>query len=283
MVFIPGGTFLMGDVPGDSLYPDERPLVQVRVADFFIAATETSFDDYDAFCSATGRRFPSDNGWGRAQRPVFHVDWYDAAAYCNWRSLQEGLTPCYLIEDRPSFGYTTRRQTRTVVFQPAANGYRLPTEAEWEYAARAWHDPATGKAGGGGPMRFANSAMTADPDFINFRADSVFRKPFARVGVYRQQTVPVAALPANALGLHEMSGNLFEWCEDWYHERRYSTQTDFFSPPDSGTTKVARGGSWFSQAAFCRTAYRFDWPPDTRCALIGFRVARSAHRAAPKQ
>jgi formylglycine-generating enzyme required for sulfatase activity len=268
MIFVQGGTFQMGDIWGDSLYTDEQPLFFMRVADFRLAATETTFDEYDAFCRATGRRLPSDNGWGRGRMPVLHTDWYDAAEYCNWRSQTESLACCYRIEKGPDFH---NRKNWKVHFVPAASGYRLPTEAEWEYAARAWRDPSGGLAKGGGRVRFGNSTEIADPQHLNFRADSAFRKPFARTGLYRQRTVEAGALPPNTLGLHEMSGNLFEWCADWYAEDRYRKG----EAGPSGTTKVARGGSWFSQPAFCRAAYRFDWPPDTRCTLIGFRIAQN--------
>lgn len=279
MILIPGGTFSMGDIMQDSLYPDERPLHRVVLRDFYLAASETTFEEFDAFCTASGRALPSDNGWGRGQQPVFHTDWYDAVEYCNWLSTKNGLQPCYTIDKSQRDSCNTHPEDTKkwmVVFQPKANGYRLPTEAEWEFAARAFV-PEKGLVQGGGPVRFANGTDVADPAALNFRADSAFRKKYAITGLFRQKTIPINALPPNPLGLYQMSGNVFEWCQDWYGEHWYDYSDNSTAPqgPKKGSTKVARGGSWYSQAAFCRTTYRFDWAANTRCTLIGFRVARN--------
>jgi formylglycine-generating enzyme len=280
MILVPGGSYMMGDVLGDSLYPDERPLRAVMIDSFFLAATETTFAEYDRFCRATGHAMPSDNGWGRGEQPVFHVDWYDAAEYCNWLSAQENLPPYYIIvknERDPANRNAEDTKHWKVTRRPTAKGYRLPFEAEWEYSARAIL-LADGTARGGGNLRFANGRNIATPDAINFRADAVFKKAFSETGIFREKTLPVRSLNPNALGLYQMSGNVFEWCDDWYFERAYDVEvSDQQTPtgPASGSSKVARGGSWYSQAAFCRTSYRFEWPANIRCAILGFRVARN--------
>ena len=120
MVFVEGGTFDMGS---DQL-EDEKPVHKVTLRSFMIGKYEVTFTEYDAYCQATGNSRPSDWNWGRGNRPVINVSWYDAVAYCNWRSQKEGLTSCYAINGT------------NVTYNAGANGYRLPTEAEWECAAR---------------------------------------------------------------------------------------------------------------------------------------------------
>jgi formylglycine-generating enzyme len=213
-----------------------------------------TFEEYDAFCEATGREKPNDEGWGRGDRPVINVSWYDAVAYCNWLSEQDGFTEVYTIKGK------------TVTVDWNADGYRLPTEAEWEYAARE----------GGRKVRFGNGKDIADPEEINFNAHKNYQKSYSIDGKYRKQTVPVGSLNSpNALGLHDMSGNVYEWCWDWYGAYPSTPETDP-KGPDSGSYRVPRGGSWYSYPQNVRVAYRNDYAPGFRGNDIGFRLARNA-------
>lgn len=254
MVLIPGGTFEMGDVMNDNGQTDEKPVHTVTLSDFYLAAHELTFAEYDAFCTATGRTKPKDSGWGRDRRPAINVSWHDAVAYCNWRSQQEGLQEVYAINgEQVSANWN-------------AGGYRLPTEAEWEYAARE----------GGQKVRFGDGQNTADPARINFNASADYKKePYSVVGVYRGQTVPVGSLnAANALGLHDMSGNVYEWCWDWYGNYPATAQTNPRGM-DSGSSRVGRGGSWSGGPAFVRAANRDNNSPGYSVSGLGFRLASS--------
>ncbi|MEL6135766.1 MAG: SUMF1/EgtB/PvdO family nonheme iron enzyme, partial [Bacteroidota bacterium] len=198
-----------------------------------------TFEEYDAFCTATGKDKPNDRGWGRARRPAIYVSWYDAIEYCNWRSQQEDLEPFYTINKSAQDANNKSSYDKlkwTVTPNSNSKGYRLPTEAEWEYAAR----------GGGKTVMFGNGKNILDPAEANFNSKEVYKMNASRTGTYRGTTVPVGSLQApNALGLHDMSGNVREWCWDWYGNYSSSTQTDP-QGPTSGDRRVIRGGSWGS-------------------------------------
>ncbi|MEL6696244.1 MAG: formylglycine-generating enzyme family protein [Bacteroidota bacterium] len=220
MIFIPGGTFQMGSDEGGG---DEEPVHQVTLSDFYLAETEVTFAQYDYFCEATGRVKPNDAGWGRGNRPVINVTWDDAQAYCQWVSDQTGLK------------------------------YRLPTEAEWEYAA------------GGGVINrtiYAGTNRTRKLDDFAWHRDNS-----------NSTTHPVGLKKPNALGLYDMSGNVYEWCQDWYVNYPSSAQTNP-TGPFSGSYKVVRGGSWIYLDSDCRVASRDFNHPDDVNLIVGFRVCR---------
>ena len=252
MVRVPGGTFEMGDVMGDKESDDEQ-VHTVTMSDFMIGKYEVTFNEYDAFCEATGREKPKDSGWGRGNRPVIFVSWYDAVEYCNWLSEQHNLQPVYLIKGE------------MVTADWSAKGYRLPTEAEWEYAAR----------GGGEKVRFGNGKDVGDPKEINFNGKEASKMPYSVVGENRQKTVPVGSLNSpNELGLHDMSGNVWEWCWNWYGPYMKRAPKDYYGP-ESGDYRVMRGGSWYDYADYCRVSYRGRYGPDGRPVNYGFRLSRT--------
>ncbi len=269
MVRVRGGTFTIGDMYAEGS-SDELPTHSVTVDDFLMGKTEVTFDEFDAFCNATGREKPSDRSWGRGTRPVIYVDWYDAVEYCNWLSQRQGLNVAYTIDKTrkdPNNSNTSDTKKWMVTTNWNVNGYRLPTEAEWEYAARA-----TGKK-----VRFGNGKDIADPAQINFDASASNKKDYSVVGEYRSKTVPVDEIAgaANNLGLRHMSGNVWEWCGDWYDEKYYnSSPSKDPKGADSGKYRVLRGGSWSSDPKFVRCAYRGRDDPSSRNVNIGFRVAR---------
>lgn len=258
---IRGGTYSMGSTEG---YADEKPVHTVTVDDFLLADTPVTFWQYGLFCLLTGRNLPSDSGFGRGDRPVININWLDAAAYCNWLSEREGLEKVYADE----------RDDDDLPADFTRNGYRLPTEAEWEYAA-----------GGGAEnrSRFGNGKDIADPAEMNFDASHPYNQQYNPdwyvPGKGRGATTSVRMFAPNALGLHDMSGNVNEWCQDWWSEGAdhfYAQSEDAHNPlgPDSGDYRVVRGGSWDNVAYVCRVSFRVRVHPLVRNSDIGFRVSR---------
>jgi formylglycine-generating enzyme required for sulfatase activity len=235
MMALPGGQFQMGspeDEPERS--SDESPRHPVRLAPFAIGQTEATFAQYDAFCTATGRQPPDDNGWGRGQRPVINVSWEDAVAYAVWLSKETGAA------------------------------YRLPTEAEWEYAARA----------GTTTPFWTGRCITTDQ--ANYDGNYDYAVCGTNTGVYRQATVPVGSLPANPWGLHEVHGNVWEWVQDRYHDSYQGAPTDGRAWEAGGSSaRVVRGGSWYGNSRGIRAAIRFDGDPELRSFNLGLRLART--------
>jgi formylglycine-generating enzyme required for sulfatase activity len=253
MVLVQGGKFDMGDVMGDKEYDNEKPVHSVTLSSFYLGKTEVTFDEYDAYCTATNTEKSDDAGWGRGNRPVINVSWFDAVEYCNWLSEKQNLTKVYTISGDK------------VTADWSATGYRLPTEAEWEYAARQR----------GQKVRFGNGKDIADPSEINFDGSADYKKTYSVSGQYREKTTPVGSFPANSLGLHDMSGNVWEWCWDWYGDYASGSQTNPHGA-GSGSNRVLRGGSWINIPANARAARRGYGAPSDRFANYGFRLARAA-------
>jgi len=233
MVPVEGGTFRMGSTGG---YDDEEPVQSVTVSSFYLSKYEVTQGLWKEVMGDN----PSDTGYGIGNSsPVNNVSWYDAVRFCNKLSERDGLDPAYRIS-----GTDVRCDW-------SKNGYRLPTEAEWEYAAR-----------GGNKSRgytYAGSNSIGDVAWYHTNSGG--------------NTHPVGRKRANELGLYDMSGNVWEWCWDWYGEYGIDSQRDPRGA-SSGQRRVNRGGSWRS-ASSCRTAYRNYDDPSLRYCL-GFRLARSA-------
>ncbi|NRB53733.1 MAG: SUMF1/EgtB/PvdO family nonheme iron enzyme [Saprospiraceae bacterium] len=257
MVFVQGGTFQMGSKKGG----DNETPHSVNLSDYYIARHEVTFEEYDRFCQATGKEKPNDHGWGRGKRPAIYVSWYDAIEYCNWRSSQDGLTPVYSINKRTQDPNNKNRYDDLkwkVTINWQANGYRLPTEAEWEYAARSR----------GKDQKWAGTSSESQlVSFANGKGD---------MDGY-EYTSPVGTFKANDLGLFDMSGNVWEWCWDWYDGDYYAKSPNSIPKgPNTGSYRVLRGGSWNLGPAFLRCADRFSYTPDGRNYDIGFRLSRAA-------
>jgi len=274
MVFVSGGTFEMGDVMEVHGADDEYPIHEVTVRDYYLGVYEVSFEEYDLFCVATKRKKPHDEGWGRGKRPVVNVSWYNAVEYCNWLSQQTKLKPVYTINKNTKDPNNTSDNDDfkwIVSVDWSANGYRLPTEAEWEYAARA----VNGK--GGGKVRFGNGKDIADPKNMNFNGSKDKKRPYpySIVGEYRRKTTPVGSFSPNSLGLYDMSGNVWEWCWDWYGAYPKDSQADPKGAV-SGSDRVLRGGSLDSKPEFVYCTNRLMYIPVNRSYDLGFRLARAA-------
>jgi formylglycine-generating enzyme len=228
MVFIKGGTFQMGDVLDDKEYDYEKPVHFVTISDFYMAETPITQAQYQAIIGSNPAHFKGDD------LPVETVSWDDAQIF-----IQK------LIEK-------------------TGKKYRLPTEAEWEYAARE----------GGKKVRFGNGKNYADPTQMNFDASENHKKPYSVGGEYQQKTMPVRSFAANSLGLYNMSGNVWEWCSDWFGVYSSATVTN---PKGAvtGSDRVLRGGSWYDSSEHCRSLVRYSTAPALRNYYLGFRLALS--------
>jgi formylglycine-generating enzyme required for sulfatase activity len=247
-ILVPGGTFTMGS-PSNEQYRDKNEVQhQVSLSPFAISKYDVTFEEYDAYCEATGAEKPDDSGWGRGSRPVINVSWYEAVAYCNWRSQQEGRTPAYTISGKE------------VSWGRSANGYRLPTEAEWEYAAK------------GGPQA-SSLAVNAV-----YAGSSNLGQVAWHLGNSENKTHPVGQKAANSLGLYDMAGNVWQWCWDWYGSYRTGSQSDPRGPASGGflVLRVVRGGGWGDSVRYLRSAFRGSGEPGYRFFNCrGFRLVAS--------
>ncbi len=239
MIPIKRGSFDMGDTfnEGQSW---ERPIHRVTVKDFHLCKYLVTQAQWQAIMGDNPSYFKGDENL-----PVEQVSWDDVQAFIKKLNDKTGKK------------------------------YRLPSEAEWEYAARATPLPSGGGVGGGA-SRFGNGKDRADPKKINFDGRKENKKDYSEVGEYRAKTTIVNTFAPNALGLYDMSGNVWEWCQDVWHDS-YKSAPDDGSPWEQGgdsSLRVVRGGSWFYYPNFCRAAYRNRNLTDNRNFDIGFRLAR---------
>jgi formylglycine-generating enzyme required for sulfatase activity len=243
MIFVEGGTFQMGS----NEESNEKPIHSVSVSDFFIGKYEVTQKEWKEVMGSN----PSN--WKGDSLPVEEVSWYDAVEFCNKKSEMEGLQKCYT-----GSGKNTKCNF-------SANGYRLPTEAEWEYAAR-----------GGSKSRnykYSGSNTIGDVAWYAGNSGSLF---------ISKKTHPVGQKQANELGIYDMAGNVWEWCSDWYSNSYYenSPQRNPQGPTRS-FRRMNRGGGWIGKADYCRVAYRYfsysgAHGPLISSSFVGFRLLRSS-------
>ncbi|MFZ2899406.1 MAG: formylglycine-generating enzyme family protein [Saprospiraceae bacterium] len=255
MVFVEGGSFLMG---GEK-YDWEKPVHPVQVSDCWMGRHPVTQWLWDAVLKLGNPSY-----FKGKNRPVENVSWYDAAVFCNALNKLCDYEPCYFgdPEFKSLFGKTGEGYSLPnegeVFRKVAAKGYRLPTEAEWEYAARGGKDPekrARFEYAGGEKL-----------DELGWYDDNS-----------HGETKPVGLKLPNELGLCDMSGNVWEWCEDQWHSNYKGAPADgsAWVGREQGTHRVVRGGSWFGSAEYCRTALRYDRWPRFRNGRLGFRLALS--------
>lgn len=263
MILVEGGGFTMGSDVG---VPEEKPAHKVTVSSFYIGEHEVTVADYKKYISATGKSMPeppdkawldshthtkmlyaaSSKGWWgwNPNLPIHHVNWYDAIGYCNWLSGKLGLTKCY--KKNADGGWDLDRK---------ANGYRLPTEAEWEFAARGGNKSANTKYSGSNNIKevawYDDTSKLAGPK-------------------------PIKTKKANELGIYDMSGNVWEWCSDYYQTKFYanSPAADPFCSK-SMPYRSLRGGSWHYRAELAQVTSR-DGPKAAKTNYnYGFRLAKN--------
>jgi formylglycine-generating enzyme required for sulfatase activity len=215
----------MGSPADEKGRKDDEIQHQVTLSAFKMSKYPVTIEQYNIFCDATGRKKPWYGRNGHGKMPVSQVSWYDANAFAEWMDC------------------------------------RLPTEAEWEYAARANSTTAFN----------TGDYLTAE------QANIDGSKPYSKgpKSEHRKKLLPVGSFPPNAFGLYDMHGNIFEWCSDWYGEYDINSKLNP-KGPETGTRKVDRGGGWYDPAWRCRSAYRGGGdPPGSRGSGIGFRLVKS--------
>ena len=242
MVYIESGSFIMGSPYEDpDAFTDETQHSVFLTKNFYIGKFPVTQKQYRDVTGNSPSHFQGDN------RPVEMVSWFDAIEFCNTLSELEGRTPVYTIDGA------------NVTWDISANGYRLPTEAEWEYSCRAGTNTVYNV-----PLPNGSDTINNDTGWYNDNSTN---------------TNPVGQKPPNAWGLYDMHGNVWEWCWDWYNHEYYenSPQNDP-AGPNTGTGRVLRGGSFSSPGKELRSAYRaFLSPSNDESTNIGFRVVRNAN------
>ena len=243
LVLIPAGPFSLGNTGSYEGEYDEKPPVTIIISKpFYISKYEITQQQYKAVMGNNPSEFKGDN------LPVEQVSWYDALNFCNALSQSEGLTPCYTINGTK------------VTSDFEANGYRLPTEAEWEYAAKA-----------GTKTDFYSGKLT-------YSGNSPIDPNLDKIAWYSANssnaTHPVGQKAPNAFGLYDMSGNVWEWCWDRYAEYP-SKETKDYQGPEIGTYRVYRGGGWRNLAWYCRSTNRDRNYLDDKNNSLGFRVVKA--------
>ncbi len=255
MMLVAGGTF-------------DNGTANVTLTSFAMSKYEITQDQYTTVTGVNPSNFTGDSS-----RPVELVTWYDAVEFCNKLSEREGRQNAYTITERtPTGGYPIT--SATVTMDISKNGYRLPTEMEWMWAAMGASSDARsgdivgGVNTGGYTKGYAGSTET-DGSQVNI-GDYAWYSTNSGSTTHPVGTAGTSGHP-NELVLYDMSGNVFEWCWDWYGDYSTSVQTDP-TGPSSGTARVDRGGSWFSDASYCAVSYRGSHFPGGRTDDIGFRV-----------
>jgi formylglycine-generating enzyme required for sulfatase activity len=220
-VDIPAGIFIMGSPLSEEGRVNKETEHQISLSAFKISKYEITFEQYDTFCEATERSKPYNDGWGRGKRPVIYISWFDANDFAEWME------------------------------------YRLPTEAEWEYACRA---------GTTTPFSTGNTLLSSQANY-NENWPNADREN----ELIRRKTIPVGRYAPNPWGLHDMHGSVWEWCNDWYGEYLSGEQINPKGPA-KGVRRICRGGSWDNNMYACRSACRNYAFPDKGFGHIGFRL-----------
>ncbi len=255
LTHIEGGIFQMGSNGGD---PDEQPIHRVEVSDFYMMSTEVTQELWEEVMGTSiqeqreASTMPLPMKAVGPQQPVYYVSWYEAVEFCNRLSRRNGLDPVYYSDQAFREEYNAGDED-SVFWNRDADGYRLPTEAEWEYAAR-------GGSVGNDTLYSGNNDLH-EVAWYNMNCD--------------EATHRVGTKSPNELGLYDMSGNVWEWCWDRFGFFPDSAQVDP-AGPDTGSRRTRRGGAFSYYDFYCRITSRSGYSPSYRNENLGLRIARSA-------
>ncbi|MDR1869424.1 MAG: formylglycine-generating enzyme family protein [Treponema sp.] len=260
MINVSGGSFQMGQ-NGNGSSGNETPVHQVTLTQkFYIGKYEVTQKQWLIVMGSLPSELTTGTNYGRGDNyPVYYVSWYDALVFCNKLSILEGLTPAYSIDgkiDPDEWGPVPTKDDVTwnaVEMAADSNGYRLPTEAQWEYAAK-------GGSSASNPYRIYSGSDTAG-NVAWYKTNS------------GNKTHEVGKKAANELGIYDMSGNVLEWCWDWNGAYPSEAQTDPLGA-SSGTMRIYRGGVWFDPIEYLPSVERNHGSPFMREEGMGFRIAR---------
>lgn len=231
MAFIPGNTFEMGSPYKAS----EQPVHSVQIADFYLDVYEVTVYEFTRFCKATRRRMPKQPQWSDDDHPVVNITWKDANDFARW------------------------------------NGKRLPTEAEWEFAARSKH-PATNYSNGSKQVYGRSFGNIADESMLRIKLRFPIKERYDDGYIH---SAPVGSFPPSYFKVFDLEGNVLEWCNDWYSENTYKNgPVENPSGPDKGNYRIIRGASWNRSGAYLRATYRSWYPKDCAFDFLGFRCAK---------
>ncbi len=253
MVLVEGGSFIMGNTHSNG-NSSETPFHRVTLSSFYLDKFEVSQAMFREIMGFNQSYFTGDS-----LRPAEQISWYDAIEFCNKRSLWEGYEPCYTYTGFGTdcntwpYGWNSDVQNN-ITCNWTANGYRLPTEAEWEYAAKGGSQSLS--------YEYAGSSIVDDVSWFSPNSDGI--------------THPIGLKLPNELGLYDLSGNVWEWCWDWATSYTTANTTNPHGA-DNGTYRSLRGGSWYYNASFQRVNLRGMVIPAIRYLDIGVRCARTAN------
>jgi formylglycine-generating enzyme required for sulfatase activity len=260
-MYVSGGSFEMGKELGTAGSGDTTPVHTVTLTSgFYMGKYPVTQGQYKAVMGALPSSLPGSSYGVGDNNPVYFVSWYDAIVFCNRLSIAEGLSPAYRINNstNPSDWGTVPTSSNTTwnaaEIVSGSTGYRLSTEAQWEYAAKGGDPTANGWVG----YTYSGSDTVRDVAWYSGNSSS--------------RTHEVGTKQANGLGIHDMSGNVLEWCWDWYASYSSGAVSDP-AGPGSGSDRVIRGGGWTYDASDVRSVYRSDGYPYTMRSL-GFRLVR---------